>query len=203
MRKTSGPRLKIMRRLGTILPGLMRIKQDLKRPYPPGQHGSTKRSKYSDYAIRLKEKQKIRFHYCVSEKKLIKYMKQSFKLKGNSGMILLSILERRLDNVIFRSGFAPTIKSSNQIIKHGHVNVNKKKMNISSYSVNIGDEISIKKNSSMREKFIANLKNIDNIDIPTYLERSNENLFFKITNYPSRKDVPIVINEQLIVEFYS
>ena len=75
MRKTNGPRLKIMRRLGIILPGLMRINQDLKRPYPPGQHGSTRRSKFSDYAIRLKEKQKLRFHYCINERKLIKYIK--------------------------------------------------------------------------------------------------------------------------------
>ena len=123
MARHTGPRLKIIRRLGTPLPGLMRTDPDLRRPYPPGQHGPTRRKKLSDYALRLMEKQKLRFHYGVSEKQMRKYMKNAARQKGNKGANLLSLLERRLDNVVFRAGWAPTIPAARQMVRHGHVHV--------------------------------------------------------------------------------
>jgi len=203
MARYRGPRLKIIRRLGTPLPGLMRTDPDLRRPYPPGQHGPTKRGKLSELALRLREKQKLRFHFGVSEKQLRKYVHKAFRGKGNPGLTLLISLERRLDNVVFRAGFAPTIRASRQMTRHGHIWVNGKKVDIPSYRLKAGDVISPSEKTKMKERIEANRKDPANLANPSYLEISDDSLTVKMTMEPSRDDIPVILNEQLIVEFYS
>lgn len=203
MSRYKGPRLKIIRRLGTPLPGLIRTDPDLRRPYPPGQHGPTKRKKLSDYALRLMEKQKLRFHYGVSEKQLRRYVAKAFKSKGNSGVILLSLLERRLDNVVFRAGFAPTVPSARQMTRHNHIMVNGKRVNIPSYQLRPGDVVTVRENSKWKERALEAMKDPNNLSSPTYLEVAEgaAQVTFKIV--PERDDVPLDIEPQLIVEYYS
>ena len=203
MARHCGAKLRLVRRLGCQLPGLIRIDPDLRRPYPPGQHGPTKRGKLSDYALRLREKQKLRYHYGINERQLKKTMHKSFKGNGNPGLKLLSSLELRSDSVVFRAGFAPTIGASRQMTCHGHIAINGKRNNIPSYMLKIGDTIAPIEKSKMREKIIANQKDPENLSLPSYLE-FNDNLFSaKIVANPIRDDIPIIINEQLVVEYYS
>ena len=203
MSRYRGPRLKIIRRLGTPLPGLMRTDPELRRPYPPGQHGPTRRRKLSDYALRLVEKQKLRFHYGVSEKQLRRYVAKAFRAKGNSGLNLLVELERRLDSVVFRAGFAATIRAARQMVRHGHIDVNGKRVDIPSYSMRSGEVISVHTSSKMKEQIAENRKNPMNMALPQYIENMESETSFKLSTLPVREDIPIDISEQLIVEYYS
>lgn len=203
MARYRGPRLKIIRRLGTPIPGLMRTEADLKRPYPPGQHGPSRKSKLSGFALRLREKQKLRFHYGVSEKQLRRYVENVFKTKGNPGLNLLVKLESRLDNVIFRSCFAPTINSARQMVRHGHITINDKCVDIPSYSVSIGEIIGIRENSKMKEAIYINQKDPDNLSVPEYLAPIEESKKVRVLTLPTRKEIPVIVNEQLIIEYYS
>jgi small subunit ribosomal protein S4 len=202
MARYTGPRMRIIRRLGTPLPGLMRTDPDLRRPYPPGQHGPTKRKKLSDYALRLMEKQKIRYHYGLSEKQLAKYMETAFTAKGNSGHVLLQLLERRLDNVVFRAGFAPTMAAARQMVFHGHVTVNGKRVNIPSFQVRTGNVLAPRETSKMKPKALEAMKDPNNLKTPQYLSVS-ETGQVSMTVLPLREDVPLDIDPQLIVEYYS
>jgi len=204
MSRYTGPRLKIIRRLGTMLPGLMRTDATLRRPYGPGQHGPSKKGKLSDYAMRLREKQKLRFHYNISEKQLARYIQKAFKGKGNSGLTLLELLEQRLDNAIFRAGFAPSMAAARQIVRHGHIAVNGKRIDIPSYTLRVGDMVAPTANTKMKDKISANRQDPENLSLPGFLLMSENNpLEFKITQKPSRDDVPLILNEQLIIEYYS
>lgn len=203
MARYRGPRLKIIRRLGTQLPGLMRTEGDLKRPYAPGQHGPTRRAKLSDFAVRLREKQKLRFHYGISEKQFRRYVKKASAGKGNPGINLLQALETRLDNVVFRAGFAPSVRASRQMTGHGHFMVNGKKVDIPSYPLKVGDVISVSEKSKMREQFKANRKDSNNLSLPGFLDVDDGNLSFKLTMIPAREDVPVQVQEQFVIEYYS
>ena len=202
MARYTGPRLRLIRRLGTPLPGLMRTDPDLRRPYPPGQHGPTRRKKLSDYALRLMEKQKLRYHYGVSEKQLRRYVAKSFAKKGNSGINLLVALERRLDNMVFRGGFAATIPAARQMARHGHILINGKRVDIPSYEVRVGDVISVNAKSKWKERAVEAMKDPNNLATPQYIEVS-EGAEFKVKALPEREDVPLDIDPQLIVEYYS
>ena len=202
MARYTGPRLKIIRRLGTPLPGLMRTDPDLRRPYPPGQHGPTRRKKLSDYALRLMEKQKLRFHYGVSEKQLKGYMDEANRRKGNSGSNLLSLLERRLDNAIFRAGYAPTIPAARQMTRHGHITVNGRRVNIPSFQIKPGDVISLRENSKWKERAQEATKDPNNLTHPSYIE-INEKVEAVVKAEPEAADCPVDIDPQLIVEYYS
>jgi small subunit ribosomal protein S4 len=201
MARYTGPRLKIIRRLGTPIPGLMRTDPDLRRPYPPGQHGPTKRKKLSDYALRLMEKQKLRFHYGLSERQLRRYVAQAFSGKGNSGHILLQLLERRLDNVVFRAGFAPTMAAARQMTLHGHITVNGKRVNIPSFQVRPGDSIGLRQTSKMKDRAAEAQKDPNNLKVPDYLEAGDGVAKMKVL--PERDAVPLDLDPQLIVEYYS
>lgn len=201
MARYTGPRLKIIRRLGTPIPGLMRTDPDLRRPYPPGQHGPTKRKKLSDYALRLMEKQKLRFHYGLSERQLRKYVAQAFGGKGNSGHILLQLLERRLDNVVFRAGFAPTMAAARQMVLHRHVTVNGKRVNIPSYQMRAGDTVQMHDKSKMKPRVTEAQKDPNNLKVPDYLEAGDG--IAKVKMLPERDSVPVDLDPQLIVEYYS
>lgn len=203
MARYRGPRLKIIRRLGTSLPGLMRTSPELKRPYAPGQHGPTKRPKLSNYALRLREKQKLRFHYGISEAQLKRYVASAFSSKGNPSLILLTLLERRLDNVLFRANFTPTIAAARQMVRHGHIIVNGNRIDIPSRLVDIGDNIELQQKSRLKSLVQKNLVNLENLSVPDYLSLSDKGEQLQIKSIPSREDIPIVVNEQLIVEYYA
>jgi small subunit ribosomal protein S4 len=203
MARYTGPRLRIIRRLGTPLPGLMRTDPDLRRPYPPGQHGPTRRKKLSDYAFRLMEKQKLRFHYGVSEKQLRAYMDKAAKVKGNKGSNLLTLLERRLDNVVFRAGFAATMPAARQMTRHGHITVNGRRVDIPAYVVRPGEIIALKDTSKMKERTAESMKDPNNLAIPQYLEVATDKAQATMKAMPERADCPLDVEPQLVVEYYS
>lgn len=199
MARYRGPRLKVIRRLGENLPGLMCVEKKTKQ-YPPGEHGQIHKSKYSDYQLHLREKQKIRFHYGVLERQLKKYSKIAFKSKLQTGLMLLSILERRIDNVVFRSGFFRSIKAARQVIVHNHILINKRRINIPSYIVKINDIIEFSEQSKIKERVVIKSSNIP---YPSYISIDSEKKTVTVISDPERKDIPININEQLVVEYYS
>lgn len=202
-----GPRLKIVRRLGTSLPGLINTSSDLRRPYPPGQHGPTRRAKLSDYALRLREKQKVRFHYGISEKQLRKYIYNAAKGKGNPGMRLLVTLENRLDNLIFRSGATCTIPEARQMVRHGHVHVNGRKIDIPSYQTKKDDILSMNPKSKLKDKAISSMTSSGALTTRAHLDikidELNKNFSVKVIGMLEKDDIPLKVNEQLIVEYYS
>ncbi len=201
MSRYTGPRLRHIRRLGTPIPGLMRTDPDLRRPYPPGQHGPTKRKKLSDYALRLMEKQKLRLHYGLGERQLRKYVAQAFATKGNSGHVLLQLLERRLDNVVFRAGFGASMAAARQVVLHRHLTVNGKRVNIASYQLRLGDTVQIHEKSKMKERLVEAQKDPNNLKVPDYLETTDG--IIKLKLMPGRDSVPLELDPQLIVEYYS
>nr|WQA10900.1 ribosomal protein S4 [Streptosarcina sp. YL-2023a] len=199
MSRYRGPRLRIVRRLGE-LPGFTR--KVSKRLTPPGQHGTASK-KPSQYGIRLQEKQKLRFNYGITETQLIRYVRQARKIKGSTGEILLQLLEMRLDNVIFRLGLAPTIASARQLISHGHICVNNKKVNIPSYQCQPNDTMSISKKKQSRMLINSFLESLNNVIIPAHLSFNKENLVAVVNGVVNRQSIGLNLNELLIVEYYS
>jgi len=227
MVRYTGPRIRIVRRLG-LLPGLTR-KNIKNRTKTPGQHGKivfakAKRSSLSDdYRERLLEKQKLRFNYGVSEKQLISYYKEAKRKVGSTGSLLLELLEARLDCVIYRLGFAPTIPAARQIVNHGHVIVNNKSVDIPSFICQKGDIISIKEKAQSRKLIEENFqtqqqkrkliqRRMKRVNLtksrfhsllPSHLEIDSEKLIAKFLSPVKRKDVLVRINELKVVEYYS
>lgn len=204
MARYRGPRLRIVRRLGE-LPGL--TQKPCTRNFPPGQHGPKKKLtgnqkiKESQYATQLKEKQKLRFNYGISERQLIRYVREARRRKGSTGEILLQLLEMRLDNVVFRLGFAPTIAAARQLINHGHFSVNSRKINIPSYFCKVNDSISVATNSTKLVK--TSVERFANSQIPSHLELNLDKLTAIVKNLIPRDLVALQINELLVVEYYS
>lgn len=203
MSRITGPRLKIMRALGTDLPGLSR-KSIEKRPTPPGQHGAKKatRQKKSDFGIKLIEKQKLRFNYGVSERQLQRLMVDARKGKEPTGTTLLQLLERRLDNVVFRSGFAPTIPAARQLVQHGHIRLNGRKVNIPSIRLKVGDEISLKQ-SSVNLPIVMETLQEPSLIRPEWLSWNESPAMSKVAHLPAPEDVPFDIDIQQVVEYYA
>ncbi|MCK6551989.1 30S ribosomal protein S4 [Myxococcota bacterium] len=203
MSRYTGPRLRVVRRLGgTELPGLQ-VPKELRRPYPPGQHGPTQRIKLSDYAIRLREKQKLRMHYGVGEKQFRSYMIRAKRAGGNTGETLLQLLESRLDNVIFRLGFARTIRGARQLVNHGHVNVNGRRVDVPSFQVRQGDVVQLRASSKHKERVAAEVAGPVALALPSYLERHEAELKGVFKSAPEHGDCPLQINEALVVELYA
>lgn len=197
MSRYLGPRLKIVRRLG-VLPGL--TQKVSKKEDPPGQHGKTNaKKKPKQYSERLKEKQKLRYNYGLTERQLLRYVRKARKQKGSAGENLLQLLEMRLDNIIFRVGLAPTIVAARQFINHGHILVNKKPVSIASYICNKEDLIQIR-NQSVR--FIEDQR-VQDTSVPKHLDFNESNLTATIKKTVDRQDIGVIINERLIVEYYS
>ena len=172
-----------------------------KRPYGPGQHGKDRKRKPSNYAIQLNEKQKARFMYGISEKQFKKLVNDSAKMKGVHGENLLILLESRLDNIVYRIGFATTRRGARQLVNHGHITVNGKKVDIPSYRVKPGDVIAIKENSADHKGIeIALANKIKRVDFINYDEAKRTATYVR---YPERSELNAEINESLIVEFYS
>ncbi len=198
-----GPLTKVSRRLGTFVGGDLKSFQ--KRQFPPGQHGRLQgRKKLSDYAVRLQEKQKLRYLYGgIREKQFRKYFDEAAKSAGNTGVVLLQLLERRLDNVVYRLGFAKTRMQARQLVKHGHFLVNGKKVDIPSYRINAGDIIELKERSKNSPLFKENLAERDPRSIPSWLELDKDNFRGKVLEIPEEIELEIPIQVQYIIEFYS
>ncbi|VXD24321.1 30S ribosomal protein S4 [Planktothrix paucivesiculata] len=199
MARYRGPRLRIVRRLGD-LPGLTR--KSPRKAYPPGQHGQARR-KRSEYAVRLEEKQKLRYNYGVSERQLLRYVRKARRAAGSTGQVLLQTLEMRLDNTIFRLGMAPTIPAARQLVSHGHVTVNGHRVNIPSYQCRPGEIIGIRNTEKSRELVKANLQYPGLANVPSHLELDKAQLTAKVNSVIEREWVALQINELLVVEFYS
>lgn len=173
-----------------------------RRPYPPGQHGKNK-PRLSDYGIRLREKQKVKRIYGISERQFKNYYEKAAKMKGVTGEILLQFLERRLDNVVFRLNFAMSRAQARQIVNHGHIYVNGRRVNIPSYLVKPGDLITVKEREASKRLIKENLELCEDRPVPDWLELNKEKMEGKVLRLPTREDVTIPVQEQLIVEFYS
>ena len=171
-----------------------------KRPVVPGQHGTAKK-KFSEYGMQLREKQKVRRTYGLLEKQFRIYYEKATRSKEGTGWALLKMLELRLDNVVYRMGIGSSRSESRQIVNHGHITVNGKKVNIPSYQVKVGDAIQIKENKQNIEMFKA-LKEAK-VNTPKWLEFDSKSLTGKVLALPERDDIDMNIQEHLIVEFYS
>lgn len=176
-------------------------KEIAKRPYGPGQHGADRKGKLSNYGVQLKEKQKVRFMYGLNEKQFRKTFEEAGKLKGVHGENFLRLLESRLDNLVYRIGFASTRKGARQLVNHGHITVNGKKVNIPSYRCVPGDVIAIKENDKNLSVVKSSLEALNNrVEFVTFDEAKMAGTYVR---YPERSELNIDINESLIVEFYN
>jgi len=172
------------------------------RPTPPGEHGQARQRKQSEYGSQLREKQKARRAYGIVEKQFRRYFEDAERQKGITGENLLVLLERRLDNVVFKLGFGKSRAHARQLITHGHIRINGKKVDIPSYKVKVGEEISVRERSAESEHFKALREGTGRI-IPKWLTLDAPQLKASVTQYPQREDVDLTIEEHLIVELYS
>ena len=210
MARYTGPSCKLCRREGTklFLKG-SRCNSDKcafeKRAYIPGEHGNAKgfRRRLSDYGIHLREKQKVRRIYGILEKQFRKYFKMAARKSGITGENLLQFLECRLDNIIYRMGFAPSRKSARQIVRHGHILVNGRKVNIPSFLVRSEDEISIKEKSRGLMLIQEAMEASTEVSNYEWFEVNKDQFMGKILSIPTRIQIPLDVDERLIVEYYS
>jgi small subunit ribosomal protein S4 len=194
MSRYTGPKLKIIRKLGK-LPGFTRKFAKEKKLIE-----KKKLSKPSPYKIRLFEKQKLRYNYGLTERQLLKYVKQAKLRPGMTGFLIMQFLEMRFDNIIFRLGIAPTIQAARQFINHGHFLINNKKVNIPSFNCCPNDKISLRNKTTSKELIKTNLKPIK---LPKHLEFDSENLIGSIIGFIDHDDLGIQVNELSIIEYYS
>ena len=205
MARYLGPKLKLSRREGTDLflkSGVRAIDTKCKIEMIPGQHGA-RRGRLSDYGIQLREKQKVRRIYGVLEKQFRNYYKEAARLKGNTGENLLQLLEKRLDNVVYRMGFASTRAEARQLVSHKAILVNGKVVNIPSFTVKAEDVVSIREKSKTQARIIAALELAEQREKPVWVEVDNKKMEGVFKRIPERSDLSAEINEQLIVELYS
>ena len=202
MARYTGPNNKQSRRVGfSVLESGVEFSKGKKRSYGPGQHGIDRKRKPSNYSIQLKEKQKVRFMYQISEKQLKKLFVESGKMKGVHGENLLFLLESRLDNIAYRAGFATTRRAARQLVNHGHITVNGNKVDIPSYRVKIGDIISLKEDDkNLKVVNEALEKTTKRVDFISYDENKKEATYIR---RPERSELNAEINEALIIEFYN
>src|SRR5262244_2599318 len=174
-----------------------------KRNFPPGQHGKTRKAKLAGYGLQLREKQKVKRIYGVLENQFRSYFEKAVRQKGVTGENLLAQLECRLDNVMVRLGFASSHRQARQFVRHGHVLVNGKKVNIPSYQVGVGNEISMKEKMKKNVQVATALELVGGRGTPHWLELNSENVTGKVLALPKREDINLPIQERMIVELYS
>ncbi|MBZ0275510.1 MAG: 30S ribosomal protein S4 [Anaerolineae bacterium] len=200
-----GPKARVQRRFGEVLiprPKYQKIME--KRAYPPGDHGKEKQfrsGRRSDYGLQLNEKQKLSFIYNIRERQMRRYFLKARQQSGNTGANLLVLLERRLDNLVYRAGFAATIWAARQLVSHGHILVNGKRLNIPSYSVNVGEVVSVS------EKMRKNVHIVESLEStpysPQFITVDNPSVSATLTRIPERGEIQVPVDEQLIVEYYT
>jgi small subunit ribosomal protein S4 len=202
MSRYTGPRVKIMRALGVDLPGLS-PKTSERRPYPPGQHGQRRR-KDTEFGRRLKEKQKLRHNYGLSEAQLRKLFREALRSKGNTGVKLIELLERRLDNVVFRAGFARSIPAARQLINHGHVLVNGRRVDIASFRVKLGHEVVISAGAAQSQPVTLGLALAGQRRWESaWLTVDVEHRKVSLARLPDETAVPFPVDAQLVIELYA
>ena len=200
MARYRGPKDKLSRRYGEVLNG-MPVFDIAKRPYKAGMHGQ-RRAKPSEYSILLSEKQKLRFSYgVILEKQFRKYVEKAGRSKGSTGEVLMQLLETRLDNIVFRLGFANTIPAARQLITHGHILVNGYKVDVPSYRLFPGDVVSVKEKSRKIPALVESMNNW--VDTLSYIKREKDSFVGELVEIPVRKEIPVPVNEIMIVEYYS
>jgi len=202
MSRYRGPKLKISRRLGS-LPGLTTKKsKKLNRPGKDGNSPDTSK-KLTEYGIRLEEKQKLKFNYGLTESQLFRYVKEARRRRGVTGLILLQLLEMRLDTLCFTLGFASSIAQARQLVNHGHITVNNKVIDIPSFQCRLNDTISVKEKSTSKTLISGNLKNNQRTEIPSNLKFDPNALKATVIDYCNREDIQLQLDELLVIEYYS
>ncbi|CAJ1314356.1 30S ribosomal protein S4 [Paenibacillus sp. PK4536] len=198
MSRYTGPKFKLSRRLGISLSG---NGKDLKRPFPPGQHGANQRRKMSNYGMQLQEKQKLRHMYGLGEKQFRTLFSKAQKIQGIAGENFMFLLESRLDNLAYRIGFANSRAGARQLVSHGHITVNGKKVDIASYSVKPGDVIGLRERSRSLSSVKEAIENRSHL--PAYVEYNENAVEGKYIRLPERSELSQEIDEKQIVEFYN
>src|ERR1700704_2025522 len=202
MGRYTGPKTKVSRRYGVPLFGPSKALE--RKNYPPGMHGPKgSRRKQSDYAIALGEKQKLRYQYGLLERQFRRIFQTALRKRGVTGETLLQLLETRLDNVVFRLGLANTRSAARQLVSHGHVMVNGRMVNVSSFNVKAGDEVTVKDKPKTRQLALRNLELTQIAPVPDWLVANRDALSGKVSRIPTREEMQPMVNEQLIVELYS
>lgn len=202
MARYTGPKAKISRRFGVPIFGPAKALE--RKNYPPGMHGPKgSRRKQSEYSVALGEKQKLRYQYGLLERQFRRYFQTALTRRGVTGEILLQLLETRLDNVVFRLGFANSRNGARQMVSHGHVAVNGRKVDVSSFNVKPGDTITVKDKPGSRRLAAKNVELTQIAPVPDWLAVDKENFTGKVARIPSRDEIAPIVNEQLIVELYS
>lgn len=207
-RVASNMKLKVtakrVRREGINLDGRDKMARILaKRPYAPGVHGPTSRSRQTDYGKQLREKQRAKLVFGVMERQFRNYFTKATNMKGDSGENLIRLLEQRLDNVVFRGGFAKTRAAARQLVSHNHVEVNGRAVNIPSYQVSSGDTIAIRSNKKEKKTWKTFVESHPKVETPSWLVSDLKDLTIKVTSLPAGEELKQVFDPKLIVEFYS
>ena len=204
MAKLKTPRGKLVRKFGENIFGNNKYDRLLNRkPYAPGQHGQNRRRRLSNYGLQLHEKQKIKIMYGLLEKQYRSYFAKADQMKGETGTNLMELLERRLDNIVYRLGFASSRPQARQMGSHAHFLVNDRRVNIPSYLVKPGDKIIVREKSKKLDVILDSVRLVKgDLDLP-WLELDKAKLTGTFTELPKREDMGIIVNEQLIVELYS
>ncbi len=204
MAKSNKPKGKLVRKFGENIFGNPKYDRLLNRkPYSPGQHGQSRRSKLSNYGIQLQEKQKIKFMYGLLEKQFRLTFERAEKMKGETGTNMLQILESRLDNVVYRLGFAPSRPAARQLVSHKHFLVNNKIVNISSFIVKPGDVIEVREKSRKMDIILESMRRIKGDMDLSWLSLDKAKMKGTFNAVPDREEMQLTINEQLVVELYS
>lgn len=204
MGQYTGPAVKISRREGVNLTETPKVQKYMeRRPYPPGQHGQRRRRKISDYGVRLREKQKLRYYYHMSEKQFSNLFKEASRKEGATGAVFLQLLESRLDNVVYRLGIAHTRRQARQFVGHGHIEVNGKRVDIPSYRVQPGDEIAVTTKVRGNELIRDNIAERKRGKTLPWLEFDSESLKGRFLHVPAREDIVVPVNELQVIEYYS
>ena len=201
MARYTGPRTKKSRRYGTPLFGPHKALE--RRNYPPGMHGDKGRKKQSEYATALGEKQKLRLMYGLLEKQFRRYYEIALQRRGITGETLLQLLETRLDNVVFRLGFANSRRAARQMVNHGHIAVDGKRVTIASFNTKVGNVITVRENARSRQLGTRGLAATQIAAVPDWLTQDKDNFKGEVKRIPTREEIAPIVNEQLIIELYS
>ena len=202
MARFTGPKTRVSRRYGVPIFGPSKALE--RKNYPPGIHGPKgSRRKQSEFAIALGEKQKLRYMYGLMERQFRRYFETALRRRGITGETLLQLLETRLDNVVFRLGFANTRRGARQLVGHGHVAVNGTKVDISSFNVKAGDTVTVREKPKSKQLATRNLELTQIVPVPDWLTINREAMSGTVARIPSREEIAPIVNEQLIVELYS
>jgi small subunit ribosomal protein S4 len=201
MARYTGPRVRISRRFGIPIFGPTKYLE--RRNYGPGMHGPKSRRKHTDYGLGLIEKQKLRYYYGLMEKQFRGVYEKALRRRGVTGEQMLQILETRLDNVVFHLGFANSRAAARQMVCHGHIEVNGRKVNVASYALKVNEVITVKNTNVSRQLATKNLEGATSRSIPDWLSLSKDEFKGVVMRVPTRDEINPIANEQAVVEFYS